>query len=364
MKQPFLLRNCEHSLFSSLTISSICIAVTDRETELVIAFREGSLVVFDVVVDNDNNHFTCVPKRSVKNSSSSKTIEVTQMFAIHDLDLLICLFDHSHDGFIKILSLSELKELNILKNQKNQPLKKCKCMTLKKDHGEFVLAVAASNHSRVTIFRANSASCMFTYSTEIQMERVVKCVSWMREGILCIGSDTEYSLVKDFDLVQKRNEFNNPTLQKLSLTRPPQETACCVPLNGNNVYLLWNETFGIIVNSKGKPTCSKGVSWNSTPKSISFWKTNYLVASLGDVVEIRKLPCYDEDMERGADSLIQHLSIKDDIISTSSQHFLDLEKYVMDESQGYESYSFRGKDRLLFLASTHRVYVLVTNNDV
>jgi len=94
-------------------IESLCV----MGNTLFVATTDGTLSLYNVQYDkkaNNKERFACT-LYSQKKQFSKKPI--TQMCSVPELGILICL----SDGFIKLYTLSMLREIETLKNQKVRP---------------------------------------------------------------------------------------------------------------------------------------------------------------------------------------------------------------------------------------------------
>nr|CAG4715111.1 unnamed protein product [Naegleria fowleri] len=321
-------------------VESLCV----MGNTLFVATTDGTLSLYNLQYDKkagSKERFTCT-SFSKKTQFSRKPI--TQMCSVPELGILICLTD----GFIKLYTLSMLREIDTLKNQKQNPLKGCMFFALKKHNGEFTMAVASKK--KITILQYGSKESTFKYQQELVLPDAAKSINWSGDK-LCVGFKKEYSLID----TQKVGSVP----QKLFDTGVSQQTTLGLSLPNETIVVVSN--IGVTLNFSGKPTRSHGIGWSEFPNMIAYLKP-YLITPLSVFVEIRILSSTIKK-----ETFIQSLPLKD-IIATSQQNFIDLDQPDnMDQGMGV-GFKLRTEldrddtidpENRVFLASKSSIYVLV-----
>ncbi|KAL9656228.1 hypothetical protein ABK040_007843 [Willaertia magna] len=339
-----------YSIIDNLNkIESLCV----MGNTLFVATIDGTLSLFTVIYDKKamkDNKFQCT-LFSQKKQFSKKPI--TQMCTVPELGILICLTE----GFIKLYTLGNLREIDIVKNNKSKPLNGCTFFALKKHHGEFTMAVALKR--KIAILQYFSKESTFKYQQELLLPDAAKSIHWSGDKLI-VGFRKEYSLI---DTVNT----NNSIPQKLFDTGIAQQNTLGCNLPGSEIIVAINN-IGVTINFNGKPTRSFGIGWTEIPNMISYLKP-YLITPLGVYVEIRILSNVIKK-----DTFIQSVPLQN-ICAMSQQNFIDLDAIEstnnffcnMDTGMGV---GFKVKNELdrddtidpenrLFLASKGTIYILV-----
>lgn len=237
---------------------------------MLVGTRQGSLLVYTVLYDEESKSFKVRIERTSKAFSKKPILQIE---VIPEYHILLSLSDnvvsvHDLTIFTKILTVEQTRGASVFAVD----LQKIPSPT-----GDWLynLKICVAVRRRVQFFYWKNRNFHELHS-EKEFSDVVKSITWCDETV-CVGTKREYHLV---DVISGNVKDVFPTGSR-------QQEALVTKLSNSELAVLRDETT-VLIDKEGKILQKYGIKWSDIPQMIVNLPP-YLVAALPKYVEIQTI---------------------------------------------------------------------------
>lgn len=246
---------------------------------LLVGTRSGTLLLYQLMPSSKPSSKPGSIQYEVKFLRSNKSFSkktIVQLQVVPEFQMLICL----SDGTVAAFDLSQfnLSTITTLPKTKGAHYFTINVQKHKSLTGEiklsFRLCVAVKKRLQLYYWKPKESKFL-EFSPDIILRNIPKTIVWCGES-LCIGSESEYSLIKLSG--ETKDLFPTGGKQKEPL----------VTLLPNDQLAVGSDEQTILIDSDGVPTMKYSIKWSEVPLALTY-DSPYLIAVLPSSLEVRPI---------------------------------------------------------------------------